>query len=227
MSFIKGESDPLFRAIMEELLSRFRGRNPAGQAVGLRWRIIEGAYPGGNDPNCILFQHIDGTEWKTDLAVRPDGTDALRCVAIYNRAAAQTFADATNVIIDYNVKETDTDNAVTTGVAWKFTCPNHKGGLYHCDASLAIVFPASTAVTTFLIETLVNGSIKHRGTRVAVTTPAGGGTMDAHVSCDVVLVAGDTVAFECHQVSGLSRSSEAVAFVNRECIHRLTLGMSP
>jgi len=42
----------------------------------------------------------------------------------------QEVADSSQTIIDYAVKDYDTDTAVTVGAAWKFTVPADQGGKY-------------------------------------------------------------------------------------------------
>lgn len=73
MSLVAGSTSPLLRGLIEELLARQRGHGREGVAVGRQWRVVEGPYPASDSPVCVLFQHQDGTEWRTYAAIGPDG----------------------------------------------------------------------------------------------------------------------------------------------------------
>lgn len=64
-------------------------------------------------------------------------------IARYKMAATKTASNGSNLIIDYTTKDFDSDTAVTTGAAWKYTVPASKDGYYLVSAHLRI--QASTA----------------------------------------------------------------------------------
>jgi hypothetical protein len=68
-----GNTTPLTRGLIEELIARQRGHGREGTAVGRQWRVVEGPYPANDSPVCVLFQHQDGTEWRTYFAIDPSG----------------------------------------------------------------------------------------------------------------------------------------------------------
>lgn len=59
-------------------------------------------------------------------------------VAEYFRGSNTTLTANSTTILDFDSKITDSDNAVTTGAAWKFTVPVGKGGRYIVNISLQI-----------------------------------------------------------------------------------------
>jgi hypothetical protein len=105
------------------------------------------------------------------------GQSVATVVAEYAANGAQTLSAGQ---INFDVKAVDTDNAVTTGVSWKFTCPAGKGGTYLICG--ALVF--TTAATCILYK---NGSISRALTTTGANSFAGG------YSAVIQLVPGDYI----------------------------------
>jgi hypothetical protein len=97
------------------------------------------------------------------VVIPPSGnTPSLADVrAYYSTASAQVLTAGT--IIDFNIVETDTDSAVTTGANWRFTCPTDKGGTYLVSCVLL-------TNTTASFQVYLNGSpYKRISTNTATT----------------------------------------------------------
>lgn len=113
-------------------------------------------------------------------------TAIAQYVGPINRAYyASNIAQTLNVgdIINFNVREVDTDNAVTTGAAWKFTCP--RAGTYLVTASID-----SSVQATF--ELFLNG-VYYKKTKL-------GGALTNAIVLD--LAAGDFIDFRHEDPSG-------------------------
>jgi predicted acetyltransferase len=83
--------------------------------------------------------------------------------ARYKTSAQQTIADATYTIIDYADDDYDTDSAVTTGAAWKFTVPADHTGYYLVSASAYLNSSAGWEVgETALLALYKNNGLVHR-----------------------------------------------------------------
>lgn len=75
-------------------------------------------------------------------------------------SSTKSLTNGTTVLIDYDTVVFDTDSAVTTGAAWKFTVPVGKGGYYFVQASA--VLESSNAWETdeyFKLEVFKNNSL--------------------------------------------------------------------
>lgn len=83
--------------------------------------------------------------------------------ARYKTNARQTVADASYTIIDYAASDYDTDTAVTTGAAWKFTVPANHTGYYLVSASAFLNSSAGWEVgETALLALYKNNGLVHR-----------------------------------------------------------------
>lgn len=188
--------------------------------LGDQWRLVEGFYPQNTGtPNCILIQLRKGTEWTTVAGYRPDGTDIRACAAMYARSAtAQSLTNNTQTVINYDVKVFDTDNAVTTGSSWKFTCPRGKAGLYLVNSSLHLDLVNGTIVVTFYLAVFKNGLLLSRGDRESGTV---NGPLGVTCSTLVNLAESDYIQVIALQDSGASRNTFAGTDVSTVSVARL------
>lgn len=138
------------------------------------------------------------------------------CSAEYNTAAAQSIVTATNTIINFDHKVTDTDNAVTTGASWVFTVPTGKGGDY--DVSAAICF-ATAPGTNPNLYVYKNGSA-YAILWDIVYSAAGGAAGAVGDTTLTGLVAGDTIQIKGNHNHGSNVALTANAFQNRITICR-------
>jgi hypothetical protein len=151
-----------------------------------------------------------------EVSLAQDRTRVAPVVAVCNTNAAQSIPTATWTIVNFATKEIDTDTAVTTGAAWKFTCPARKGGLYHIAASVSLNMGGAAA--SLAIAVRKNGTEVQRGTRSAA---AGAGLFGLVASAYVSVIPTDTVDVVVYQDSGGNQPLEAVASTNRVNIVRV------
>lgn len=134
--------------------------------------------------------------------------------AAYNTAAAQSIPNATSTVINFGTKLTDTDSAVTTGAAWKFTAPGGKSGLYSVSATGTLNAAAAGDVILMLMK---NGVEFFRFQRV----PGAAHLLGLSGTCVLQLDAGDYVQVFIFQNSGGALSLEATAAANAVTIAAL------
>lgn len=77
-------------------------------------------------------------------------------VAMYSSSVSQAISTGSWVILNFNLKEADTNNAVTTGAAWSFTAPDT--AYIRIDASVRWVAKTSTAGNYESLAVFKNGS---------------------------------------------------------------------
>ena len=133
--------------------------------------------------------------------------------AIYTTAAAQSIANNTLTIVNFDTKVQDTHNAVTTGAAWKFTAP--AGGFYLVD--VIVQFAGTTAWADAELGSLrmyVNAALVARpdykdnyGSASTVYMKLGGSTL-------VHMNAGDYLDMRVIQTSGAALALLASATQN-------------
>ena len=119
-------------------------------------------------------------------------------------------------IVDFNVKQHDTHDAVTTGGSWKFTAP--AAGEYRLHGYLAIDAVASGAIGNVLSARLSkNGSFVRTigSSRYQTTSSVANAT---NFSITVRLIAGDYIAVEGFQNSGSGVNIDQSSFVSIERI---------
>jgi hypothetical protein len=151
---------------------------------------------------------------KVDVATQTGGG----CVAIYNTSAGQSLPLGTSTTINYSTKEADTDNAVTVGASWVFTCPAGKGGYYSVTASAG--FTATGASTTdVMLQCFKNAVEIQRGNRLVA--PASPNVTYLVLAGLAQLAAGDTLHIQMYTGSA-TETTEAYAATNRVSIHRIT-----
>jgi hypothetical protein len=191
-----------------------------GIGLGRQWRLFEGPFPNTRSPSspvCIQLQLRKGTEWTTVVAFRPDGTDARACVAIYNRSTSQSINSGAFTTLNFLTKETDTDNAVTTGTAWVFTVPVGKGGLYHVTSTVGFLNVA--VASTRMITVRKNATEIQRGNRIDTNNFIMYVVVNAYIVCSP----GDTIDVQVFQDSGGALNTEAFAGSSRVSIVRIPI----
>ena len=82
-------------------------------------------------------------------------------VARYTTNAGQSFTSGALTIVDFEDMTFDTDSAVTTGAAWKFTCPTGKAGKYHVDAMIQFGSSATWAAGETLVLYIYKGGVQY------------------------------------------------------------------
>jgi hypothetical protein len=140
----------------------------------------------------------------TGLAAKKSGQAHL--------TSATSCVNNTSSIINYDTVDEDTDSAITTGAAWKFTCP--KAGQYHLSATAGLNNPAAGGLA--LIAAYVGGAESKRGSRQSF---AAGETITLSVVCDLQLALNDQVSVRFFQNSGGNVNTETTAAVNHFSIY--------
>jgi len=119
-------------------------------------------------------------------------------VATYNQGSSQTLSNATWTTIDYDTKEYDSNNAVTTGSSWVFTVP--RTGLYNVSGLLGLNSIA-LATTEYLMCRIHDGS-----NILGYSNRFFGNGASVNPTCQInktlYLVAGDSIYIEGYQNSG-------------------------
>jgi hypothetical protein len=136
--------------------------------------------------------------------------------ANYSSAAGQSISNNTISIVDFDSKEQDNFNAVTTGASWKFTAP--RAGNYHADAS--IYWPqAAYNPTTWGVYLYKNGSLYRELQEISKGNGADSMFFQPHGGTDVYLSAGDYIDFRAYQASGVARALTANATYVYASVH--------
>lgn len=128
------------------------------------------------------------------------------CYAFYN-TASQNIPNATSTTINFATKIEDTDNAVTTGASWKFTCPTGKDGLYVISSGVCLASGATIA-TAFSVLTMSDGRV-FRYTRMGATGMTGSNNFTGTTT--VRMVAGQTAYLQFYQNTGGTQPLESGA----------------
>lgn len=125
-------------------------------------------------------------------------------------ASGQSIPNNTNTVVNMDIVSTDTDGAVTTGAAWKFTVPAGKGGLYLVSVGVSLNATVAGACDQIL------GLFKNGAELVRLQRLPGNTTKETGLSGSIVLslAAGDTVAPLIFQNSGAAVTLEANALAN-------------
>jgi hypothetical protein len=136
-------------------------------------------------------------------------------LARYTRATAQDIEDDTPEVFNYDTASIDTYGAVTTGAAWKFTCPI-PGNFFVFPANRfaeAAGWDDGDKAIMFLYKNGAAYSVLDF--KMIMTTATNQGVMltggDIAVSCQT----GDYLQIVLHQVSGGTKSTAASADRNR------------
>jgi len=155
--------------------------------------------------NDVLSIDIDqvatGAEDLTVIIAMNVGGTGVPVIARYTTNAAQNIPDSTDTIIDFEDVVYDTDSAVTTGAAWKFTCPTGKAGYYRISASVltaSIVWVVTKAVSWYIYLNGAQYCELHRW----VAMEANDFRCFLGGSDIIYLSAGDFIDIRIHQASG-------------------------
>lgn len=154
-----------------------------------------------------------------DLIQAPTTISATEVVAArYSTAAGQTISTSSVTIVDYDTKDYDTHNAVTTGASWKFTAPVQ--GFYSVKAHMMYSDAAWAVDDKLSMEIYKNGS-QHQNLRYYEVTAATTAFSDLVGSGDIYLNAGDFIDIRVFQNSGSSKTIITQAIYNHISIHRI------
>lgn len=125
----------------------------------------------------------------------------------YSSAAGQSTPTGTT-IINFDTKEYDSHNAVTTGASWKFTVP--VSGKYNFSAFLQLTSQTGTASNTIIGDIFKNGSLISRISgqtyQVAVSI-----ALFITGSTDLNLLAGDIIDFRMGHQETTNRVLQNIA----------------
>lgn len=160
-----------------------------------------------------------GSQWYISKLQTPTTISATEVVAaFYNTSAGQTIATATDSVVNFGTLVDDTHNAVTTGAAWKFTCP--VAGKYFVSTGVVYVTQFTTVGSTILIGVRKNSSLVFQKRRSPYAT-TGGPYYDVSVSGYVNCNAGDTIDVMLNQNDGGNRLLTTTALENFVSIYRI------
>lgn len=141
--------------------------------------------------------------------------------AIYNTNAAQSIANNTTTIIDFEDVVSDPDALVTVGAAWHFTVPI--AGTYLVLGQIA--FASSTAWALgerAFIQAFVNGSSRINLDRKDNFTSGVTAQIMALTGAGLVVCAvGDTIDIRTNQTTGGSIALETTSTLNSVSIARI------
>ena len=164
----------------------------------------------------------DGTQSYIDI-YRLSGPNAVAAsesvVEIYESNAAQSIANNTNTILNFEDKVKSSHGAVTTGASWKFTAPI--AGDYDINAIAAF-----GSMTTFAsAELIVMGIYKNGGgileDYVTFGYTGAADTFSFSISGTIPLLAGDYIDVRLRQTSGGALSIVASNLYNRINIRKI------
>ena len=109
--------------------------------------------------------------------------------------------DLTPTIVDFDTKDWDTANAVTTGANWVFTAPF--AGYYHVEAHLVYGVTTTWPINSYIDLLLVKNGVFDRA--FGLTGTAGDSLVGVGGGIDVFLAKNDTISVETQQNSGTTR----------------------
>ena len=124
-------------------------------------------------------------------------------------------------VLDYNDIVYDTDNAITTGTGWRFTCPPGKDGYYKVDASILMSSTTAWALGEYLHMILFKNGVTHSALWREQRESAAGVFNQAQGSDIVHLAYGDYIQIALIQTSGGDLTTHNNSSYNYVSITRL------
>jgi hypothetical protein len=187
----------------------------AGQTIQIAARHDSGA------PLDVLFTSADRqTVWTIERISSPQTIAMGEVVAArYTSSSGQSIPQVVGTIVNFNTKEYDTHNAVTTGTNWKFTAP--VAGTYNVSSYLLYdTFPIS-GIGDMVLSVNKNDSTYAEIGRTLLWSgaqfyvPVGGTT-------DIQLNAGDTISIKAENYSGAARTLVTSGVYVWVAIHKIS-----
>lgn len=184
----------------------------AGDYVDIRTDASTHTTDTSANGNAIYIRKVQG----------PSAIGATETIAArYSTDAGQAINNNSLTIIDFEDKDFDTHNAVTTGVNWRFTAP--AAGIYQVSCQWTFVESTYAGTSWFIMGLYKNGSgtlISHLGNHrtengSSSSAPSGSGTSL------VKLNAGDYIDLRMLQDNGLTENLRAAGYNNNVCIMRV------
>lgn len=170
-------------------------------------------------PATVIDQSASHNSWTTFERISgPSQIAASESVsARYSAASGQSIASGVTTIVDFNTKDYDSHNAVTTGSSWKFTAPI--SGKYLIIARAHFNAASFTSGNSVGISIYKNGAVSHVSiTRISITGSFG---YPASGSDILNMLAGDTIDIRVDQSEGSNRALQSFAPLNNIAITRV------
>jgi hypothetical protein len=172
----------------------------------------------GSDVNATRMNHIEDGLDAVDTLL--DDHIQRPTIARYSTTAEQVIPDSSITIIDFETKNTDPDDLVTTGASWHFTAP--ASGYYAVTAMVAF------AITTAWLESeyaqlylFIDGS-ESNSVDMRFGYGAGAYVFLTLSGCEVVyLAANSTLDLRLYQTSGSGLALAEFAGINHVSIWKI------
>jgi hypothetical protein len=157
------------------------------------------------DSVAVYFEiPIEG--WSSNTQVSNDA-DTRVVAAKYSGTGGETVPTSTDFRVNFDTKEFDTHNAVTTGAgAWEFTCP--VSGIYRVDG-LAQLVAGTYSVNHRLGFALWKNGVVVENIAIDRAEDVGSINLVCSGSSTVQCNAGDTLYFTVNQNSGSNKTTDA------------------
>jgi hypothetical protein len=173
------------------------------------------------DGDDLLYVASDPTGTATSKKIRVDNFLGF-CGAYYTSDAGQSISGSVYSIVDFEDKTYDTDNAVTTGVDWKFTCPANKGGYYLVTAFITFVNSSTWDVAEELRLLLYKNGTIYSSLFEVYSQTAAVNTRRSAIGSDVIkLNPGEYINVVIFQNSGDTLALVSGSSINHVSINRL------
>jgi len=144
-----------------------------------------------------------------------------RCAARYSTNAGQSIANETTTIVDFEDQTYDTHTAVTTGAAWKFTCPTGQSGYYRVAIMLMFASTATWAAGERAQASLYKGGAFYSALDKNTSETATARNIELKGSDDVYLAAGEYIDIRVVQNSGAALALHNNGLYNHVAISRV------
>jgi hypothetical protein len=110
-----------------------------------------------------VFNVITGSSACISGSVSGKLSSTLGCVAaLYNATGSTSFSNGVLVTMNYDTKDVDTHNAVTTGPSWKFALPSGQDGLYTISCGIVINGANWLTLDSYYMGIAINGAERRR-----------------------------------------------------------------